>query len=163
MKKILITYFTKTNTTKEISEEIATTLNEKGLQTSILPMDQVKEFSDYAGVIIGAPIFGMQWAKEAADFVSKHELALKETKTALFFNSYMIYAGRKMWQKAVNKSLDSISQTLNPVAIGKFGGRIEGSLPAPMRFIFGIKKDTPFDQRNIEMIKSWAKDTAVLF
>lgn len=162
MKRILITYATKTGTTKEVSEEIGKVLKQSDFDVDILPMSEVNEFEGYSGVVIGAPINGLNWIPEAVSFVENNKEALNNIPTAFFNVSYMLYHGRKIFRKAIRNSLGKINQ-IKPILVGSFGGKVQELFPAPARLIFGIKKDTPLDTRNWDDIRSWANELSSIF
>jgi len=156
MKKILITYHSVTNTTKDISEKIGDLLRSEITEISIIPMNEVEDISGYDAIIIGAPIHGMRWSTEAVNFVGQHTAELASTKVAYFFSSYIIKTGRAFWKKAINKSLDMVNELVSPIQKGKFGGRLEKPFGGFPRFIFGVKKDSPIDVLNWDEVNTFA-------
>ncbi|MCG8569992.1 MAG: flavodoxin domain-containing protein [Spirochaetes bacterium] len=160
MKKILITYLSKTGSTKEVAEEISKVLNENQLETDVIELTTVSSLADYSAVIIGAPINGMKWLSEAEEFVEKNKDVLNSLPTAYYFLSIIRNNGRKFFSKLIEKSLDRVSSIVKPIKIGKFGGYSSSPLPGFLRFLFGLKKDLPKDLRNWDEIKSWAKELA---
>jgi menaquinone-dependent protoporphyrinogen oxidase len=158
MSKILIAYMTKTGTTREVAEEIARIAGDKGIIPDVLPLSAVESPGGYDAVLIGAPINGMQWLPEASDFVEKHKEALKKIPTAYFFVSYLVNSGCGFWRKIIRKSLDKVSETVKPVKVGMFDGRVEKAFPAFARFLFGLKKDIPLDLRDWDAIRAWGEE-----
>jgi menaquinone-dependent protoporphyrinogen oxidase len=145
MKKVLIAYISKTNTTKEIGEHIKVALQNEEVSVDVLSFDEVKNIEDYNAVIVGAPINGMMWLPEATEFVIVNKDYLSKVPAAYYFVSYLFKNGRKMWRKAIDKSLKKPISAVKPVAVGKFTGRVEKKFPRLFRWMFGIKKDLPLD------------------
>ena len=148
MKNILLTYYTKTNTTKEICEYIMDQLKDTGCDLSLQPMENVKNLENYDLVILGAPIHGMNWATEAKAFADANLALLKDKKVALFYNAYLLNNSRKMWQKPIHKSLNTYISSLNPIAVGEFNGRVDSPFKGIPKLIFGSRPNEPLDRRN---------------
>lgn len=158
MKKILVAYGTKTDTTKEVAEEIGNVLEQCGFTIELKQFHEVKTIEGYQGVVVGAPINGMSWRPDAKTFIKEHAEQLNKIPTAYFNVSYLIYIGRDMWKKAIKNSFNKASQVVKPVMTGTFGGRVEAAFPAVARFIFGVKKGASLDQRNWDIIQIWADE-----
>lgn len=158
MNKLCIAYVTKTNTTKEIAEEIAKIAREKDWTVKVLPLTAVTDLREYDAVLIGSPINGMQWLPEANEFVEKHQKVLSERPTSYFLVSYLLNSGAMRWRKLIDKSLNKASNIVPPFMIGKFDGRVEDEFGAIPRLLFGLKKNTPLDLRDWDQIRSWASD-----
>jgi menaquinone-dependent protoporphyrinogen oxidase len=158
MRKLCIAYVTKTNTTKEIAEEIGKIARDKDWTVKVLPLTAVADLREYDAVLIGAPINGMQWLPEANDFVEKHRNVLSERSTSFFLVSYLMNSGAMRWRKLIDKSLNKASNLVQPFMIGKFDGRVEDEFGTIPRWLFGLKKGTPLDLRNWDQIRGWAND-----
>ncbi|MFO7841373.1 MAG: flavodoxin domain-containing protein [Fidelibacterota bacterium] len=158
MRKLCIAYETVTNTTKEIAEEIGHIAGEKGIIPDVIPLSAVEGFDEYDALIIGAPVHGMRWKPEASEFVLKHNSTLKNIPVAYFLDAYMLNNSYKFWQKRIRNCLNKVSSIVKPLKTGMFGGRIPEPLPAPMRLIFGVKKDAPLDTRDWDRIRTWAEE-----
>ncbi|MDZ7822033.1 MAG: flavodoxin domain-containing protein [Candidatus Marinimicrobia bacterium] len=158
MKKLCITYETVSNTTKEIAEEIGHIAGNRGVIPDVIPLSAVENFDQYDAFVIGAPVHGMRWKTEATEFVKKHRDALKNVPVAYFLDAYMLDNGYQFWQKRIRKCLDPVSRIVKPVKTGLFGGRVPDPLPAPMRLIFGVKKEAPLDVRDENVIRTWAEE-----
>jgi menaquinone-dependent protoporphyrinogen oxidase len=158
MSKLCIAYVTKTNTTKEIAEEIGKIAREKEWTVKVLPLTAVTDLREYDAVLIGAPINGMQWLPAANEFVEKHQKVLNERPTSYFLVSYLLNSGAQLWRKLIDKSLNKAGRIVPPFSIGKFDGRVDAEFPAFARLLFGVKKGTPLDLRNWDQIRAWAKE-----
>lgn len=157
MSRILVTYYTKTGSTKEVAERIGSQLQGEHLEVDVMPMSAVSSLDGYSGVVIGAPINGMNWVPEAGQFVSTHQAALSQVPTAYFFLSYLIVEGRNNWKNTIKKSLNKVSEQVQPVQVGMFGGKVESAFPTVFRWLFGVRKDAPLDVRDWDAINNWAK------
>lgn len=157
MRKVLIAYVTKTNTTKEAAQEIGRVLNDRGFSTDILPMSEVRSVAEYGAAILGAPINGMQWHPDASAFVTAFQNDLQNMPTSYFLVSYLLITGREFWKKAIRASLDKVSALVKPFMTGMFGGRVEITFPAVPRFLFGVKKDAPIDVTDFGDVRKWAE------
>ena len=158
MKHILVAYASKQGSTKEVAESIATILGEESFDVDVKSTDAVANVTDYDCVIVGAPINGMRWIQEAVDFVGIHQMDLKDKKIAYFSLSYTGVLGRKMWRNQIVKAFDGVSKQVMPFKTGTFAGRVDGELPSIVRFVFGVPKDTPKDQRDWNFIANWTKE-----
>lgn len=162
MNKILITYATKTGTTKDAALEIGRVLVENGLKVDVLPITDINTLDGYSAVIIGAPINGMRWVPEAVQFVEAHQKELTNVITAYFLVSYLLIEGREFWKKKIRTSLDKINEKVKPVKIGMFGGKVSSTFPVPFRLLFGVKKDAPIDVQDLNTVRTWANELAAL-
>ena len=158
MNKLCIAYVTKTNTTKEIAEEIGKIAREKDWTVKVLPLTAVADLSEYDAVLIGAPINGMQWLPPAVEFVEKHQKTLSTIPTAYFLVSYLMNSGAMRWRKLIDKSLNKASKLVTPFKVGKFDGRVEDEFGTIPRLLFGLKKNTPLDLRDWNQIRTWARE-----
>lgn len=155
MKKLLIAYYTKTNTTKEISEYIGQELKAT-FEVEILPLSEVKNLNDYEIIVIGAPINGMNWVPDAKTFVTEHLEQLKAKKVGLFYVSYLLDNGYGIWQKAIHGSLKAYAPPLN-ATIGEFYGRVDKPFGGFPRLLFGSKKEASLDRRDYKQIDEYIK------
>jgi menaquinone-dependent protoporphyrinogen oxidase len=145
MKKVLIAYVSKTNTTREYAEYIKEQLQSEAVQVDVVEVSQVTNLHSYDVAVIGSPINGMMWLPEAVQFVEANKEDLTKLPTFYFFVSYIYESGRKMWKKAIDSSMNTVSKIVSPVAVGKFSGRVEKKFNRFISFLFGLKKDTPLN------------------
>lgn len=157
MKKLLIAYYTETNTTKEIAERIAGLAAEKAWDCDIRALSELSSVKGYDAVLIGAPVHGMHWVPQANAFVEKYREDLKNIPTAYYLVAYLLNCSRPFFQKLIRKSLDKASDWVAPVKSGLFDGRVKREFPAFARWLFGVKKGTAVDLRDWEQIESWGK------
>lgn len=162
MKRVLIGYVTKTNTTREAALEIGSVLQKQGFDAQILPLSEVTSLEGFDAVIIGAPINGMNWHIDAVKFVESHKDELKKIPTSFYFMSYLLFVGCEFWRKIIRKSLDKVSMQVKPMKVGMFGGKIAANSSVAFRFIFGIKKNALSDVRNQKEVYKWAQEWVIM-
>ncbi len=152
MKDVLIAYYTETDTTKEISQYICDKLTNKDYQVTLQPLDQVTQLDEYNTIILGTPIHGMQIDQNAKAFLDTNLDQLSQKTIGLFYNSYLLDNGHKIWQKAIRKAYNKYQETLNPIAIGEFYGRIDKHFSGLPKLLLGPKDTQPLDRRDWNQI-----------
>jgi menaquinone-dependent protoporphyrinogen IX oxidase len=162
MSKILVTYVSKTGSTKEVAERIKKILSNNH-QVDIRPMSENISLEHYDGIIIGGPVNGMNWHVDAKAYVKTHEKLLKNKKVALYTLGIMAKQGRKFFMKKVNHVLDVSEKNINAMSTAVFGGVAEGGYSTFMSFMFGISKTSDADQRDWHKIENWAKELSNKF
>ncbi len=160
---ILITYMTKTNTTKEVGQKIAQVLSAHDMSVDLIPIQDISDMIKYDGIIIGGPINGMKWVPEAVAFINENQALLRQKKTALYFVSYLLHNSRKIWKRSIRTSLNPSKNIINAGEIGMFGGKIEQSFPTPVRWLFGVNKDLPLDTIKWDDVIKWANELVEYF
>jgi menaquinone-dependent protoporphyrinogen oxidase len=160
MKRILVAYWTKTGTTRGAAEEIARVLSSRGLVAEARELGAVGEQGSWDALILGAPINGMAWKPEALAFLKAHAESFRGKPVAYFLVSYLLFEGRPSIRAAIRRALEPAAAIHPPLATGAFGGRLPGPLPAPMRLLFGVRKDAPLDLVDLAAVRDWAAELA---
>ena len=162
MNKVLVTYTTKTGTTKGYAEVLASVLEGQGFKVDVRTYAEADGLDAYDAVLIGAPINGMQLVPEAVSFVTANKVVLAGRKTAVFSVSYMYGKARNMWNKAIEKSTASAAATAGALDWKVFPGRIDKPMPGFARLLFGFPADLPIDRQDLEAARSWATELSSL-
>lgn len=86
MARILIVYASKYGQTEKIAKFLQQRLMEHGNQVELLNAfhPQLVSFSDYEGVIVGAPIYMLRYPRLLRRWVSQHAEDLNRTQSAFF-------------------------------------------------------------------------------
>jgi menaquinone-dependent protoporphyrinogen oxidase len=79
MTHVLVAYATKMGTTREIAEEIAARLAERGLDVELADVSTVREVTPYDAVVVGSAVYMTRWRGEAVAFLRRNaeELAAR--------------------------------------------------------------------------------------
>lgn len=162
---ILVAYATSTGSTKEVAEAMATTLRESGFEVDIKPLREVDTLEGYRAVIMGAPLFMLQWHKDALRFLARHRKALPDVPVAVFALG-PLHDEEKEWGE-VRAQLDKALAKcpwFTPAAVQIFGGVADpAKLGLRWRLIPGLKNMPASDLRDWDAIEAWAGDLAVEF
>jgi menaquinone-dependent protoporphyrinogen IX oxidase len=84
MERILVTYATKSGSTREIAECIGKELTALGAHADVLPIREVTDIASYSSVIVGGLLYRFGWHSEASQFVQTNKSVLKHKPTAIF-------------------------------------------------------------------------------
>ncbi|MFW9997232.1 MAG: flavodoxin domain-containing protein [Candidatus Odinarchaeota archaeon] len=160
--KVLIAYGSRFGSTEEISSEISRILEEKGIETSIINLRNVKSkdwpsLEAFDGVLIGSGIRIARWTKEARQFLMKNREVLN-TKTLGLFVSCADASLPGTVDKARKEYLEDVMEEIG-IAAGiydAFGGVFDFTKSSKMSFIEKKMLLTVGKQRaedNISLIK----------
>ncbi len=163
--RILVTYASRAGSTAGISEAIAISLAENGVQTVLYPMQEVQDLSPYSAVVAGSAIHGGKWLPEAMQFMRTHRTALAGKPVAIFMvcitlsmaNAEEHWSGLREWMAPVRA-------LVTPVSEGYFAGELDFSkLPLTLNtllmrlpVLFGMWQKG--DHRDWDAVRTWAKD-----
>jgi len=79
--KVLVTVVSKYGSTSEIARAIGDALDERHIEVTVAPIDQVTTVKDHDAVVAGSAVYAGHWMKVAKEFVkgNAHELAARPT------------------------------------------------------------------------------------
>ena len=162
--KILVTYASRTGSTRGVAEAIGATLADENTTVEVLPMQQVHDLTPYSAVVAGSAIQGNQWLPEALDFVRDHQSELRLKPFAAFLVC-MTLAMRKgeNYRFAVANSLAPVRSLVRPVSEGLFAGVLDiRKIPsfsdrAKFRLSVLLGVWTEGDHRDWHAIRAWTE------
>ena len=179
--KALIVYGTRYGATAGTSEEIAKVLHEEGFDVRVVDAkrEKVDDISEYELIVVGSGMQVERWTMEAEEFLKKFRKELAKKKVALFVSSGIqaIFehkgktdAVERAWRKYLEEKAAKYS--LNPIAMAIFGGIMNykkmgffarktlGPLRKKLEEAGFEEKDSAYDTRDWNAIRSWAKELA---
>ena len=158
--KILITFSSKYGSTAEIAGKINEIILEAGFETSLLPVDQVKNVSEYKAVILGSAVYIGRWRKKAKKFLKANEKILAD-KPVWIFSSGPTGEGDPVelldgWKYP--KSLQAVISNIKPRNITLFHGAVITSKLSGLHKWMANKVEAPVgDFRDWNAMTGWAK------
>jgi menaquinone-dependent protoporphyrinogen oxidase len=155
MTKTLITYTTKQGSTREVAEEIATILEERAIETDVMPVEQCTDVSGYDAVVFGAPLYMGKLHKPGARFLAQHERSLAARPLAIFaLGPRGTHESRAQAQKQLDRAIER--SLLMPISVALFDGVIR---PDALRFPWN--RMAAGDWRDWDAIRAWARALAM--
>ena len=161
--KVLVTAASKYGATSEIAQAIGDVLASRGLDTSVLPPEQVDRIEDYDAVVIGSAAYAGHWLDSAKDLVDHAGAALTERPVWLFSSGPVGDPSRKMVQKMGEDPVDvaDIVAVTHARDHRVFAGKIDrNNLSFPERALLMAFRGLEGDFRDWDEIKAWAGEIA---
>jgi menaquinone-dependent protoporphyrinogen oxidase len=162
-KKVLVAYATKYGATTEVAQKIGQVLEQAGLQTEVLPADNVGDLGPYGAVVLGSAVYVGQWRKEAARFLEANEQALAERPVWLFSSGptgegdpVELTQGWRFPEK-----LQPIADRIGPREVALFHGAADpDKLNLLHKWMLKMVKAPVGDFRDWQAIAAWAGEIA---
>ena len=158
MGKVLIAYATKLGTTADAARHVAAAFKEAGRDVDVLPADEAKDLSGYESVVLGTAIRVGKPVAEARHFVQRHGKDLAGIRTALFSIGLTMAEDTPENREKALSFLAPFVETMHPVIVGVFPGRVDMErLPAIWRIFFSkeLKKEDSEMARAMRLPLDW--------
>lgn len=156
--KVLVTVASKHGSTYEIAKAIGSELATRGLDASVVPVQDVQTIDEYDAVVLGSAIHMGQWMKPAKQFVAR-EAAVLASRPVWLFSSGPVTDRSKPDDPADRRQGDQIAEALAAREHRVFRGKLDKSgLSIAERALVRIAKAPSEDQRDWEAIQTWAAE-----
>lgn len=162
-KQVLVAYATKYGATAEIAGKIGEVLDQAGLSTDVLPVNQVEDLGSYGAVVLGSAVYIGRWRKEAVKFLKANESQLSQRPLWIFSSGP---TGKGDPVELTNgwrfpKSLQPQIGRIQPREIVVFHGGIDTAKMKPLeKWMIEKVGAATEDSRDWESIATWAKAIA---
>jgi menaquinone-dependent protoporphyrinogen oxidase len=156
---VLVAYASRRGSTREIAERIAARLRASGLDVHLDPLLGREQVGHFRAVVLGSPIYGGRWEREAVDFCRRNAAAL---------------SGHAVWTFSVGwpgtgddapatdaRHLDEVHRLVPAREHRYFHGALAtGDLPLLERIAFRMRRGRTGDLRDWPAIDAWADGIA---
>jgi menaquinone-dependent protoporphyrinogen oxidase len=156
--RILVTAATKYGATGEIAQAIGAVLSERGLDTTVVPPEQVQGLDDYDAVVLGSAVYAGHWLQPARELVDRSSEALA-ARPVWLFSSGPIGDPPKPEEDSVDVAeiMGATKAREHRVFAGKL---VKRQLSFPDRAIAAALRVPEGDFRDWEEVKGWAAEIA---
>jgi menaquinone-dependent protoporphyrinogen oxidase len=83
-QEVLITYGSRSRSTKEVAEAIGATMKEAGVQVDVRPMEKLTSISDDTSLVMGTAFYGGHFPKEFRRFLKQFQRELGNVRPWIF-------------------------------------------------------------------------------
>lgn len=160
---VLVAYATKYGATAEIAQRIGLVLQQRGLYTDVVSVDQVRDITPYNAIVLGSAVYIGQWRKEAVGFLRSYTNALSACPVWLFSSGPTgdgdAVELTKGWR--LPAKLESVVEQIGPQSITVFHGALDTQkLNFIEKWMIKNVKAPIGDFRDWDAIEAWAKGIA---
>lgn len=161
--RILVAYATRTGSTAEVADAIASRLCEAGLSAEARPVNEVTSLDGYSGAVLGSAVRYASWLPEMMDFLSENRDALSAMPVA-FFTMHMLALGDDTAAVAERAKYTAKARDLiAPIDEVFFEGMIDlARLSFLDRLAVRLVRSPIGDRRDWERIAAWTDRLAPL-
>jgi menaquinone-dependent protoporphyrinogen oxidase len=158
--KILVAYATKYGTTTQIAETIGEALRQKGLEAEVRLAKEPVDLTEYAGVVLGSPVYVGRWLDDAVRFIRTHRETLSKMPVAYFTVGTALRDGSETGRKRHHDTIERVRRMapeVNPVEIGMFTGAmaVNRKMGFCSRLLMALFRVEAGDFRDWEAIRNW--------
>ena len=164
-EKILVAYASTHGSTREIAEDIASTLREDGHVVDLLPMRTVQSLEEYCMIVLGAPLYMFHWHADALHFLARFKQVLPALPVAVFALG-PFHDKEEEWIEIRSELAKELAKYpwFTPMTTQIFGGKFDPAhLHFPWNLIPALKQMPPSDIRNWTVIRAWARNVVEQF
>jgi len=153
--RVLVTASSKHGATVEIAAEIGRVLREHGLETAVMPLEDVTEIAGFDVFVLGSAVYAGRWMGEARRFADRHAGELAAHPTWLFSSGPVGDPPKPEAGSAVK--LDDLITRTRAREHRLFAGRLDRSrLGLGERTVVRMVGAADGDYRDWDDVRAWA-------
>ena len=153
---ILVTYATRFGATEQVAEAIAETLQDKGQQVDLLPIEAITTLEEYQAVFLGSAVNYGAWLPHAVKFVKAKQEAFKDIQIALF-TVHITNLGRDESSKRNRRTFSKeVRDLLHPIDEAFFAGKFDRRAARELMPKWAAWLVPTIDFRKWDLIRDWA-------
>ncbi len=123
---VLVAYASRHGATREIAEDVARVLYERGVEVALRAADEVTDLTPYGAVVFGSAVYRGDWLLEATDFIRRFADDLERVPVWLFSSGTAgAVPTETMRGWRAPPLLKSLLARINPRDHVLFGGRFD--------------------------------------
>ncbi len=155
---VLIAVASKYGATRDIADEIAGVLEQKGMETTTQACDAATDVDGFDAVIVGSAVYAGRWRPEAMAFVSDHAAQLESIPVWLFSSGPLGDPPKPTENPA---DLDDLTALVKVRDHAVFAGSLDkANLSLGEKAIVKLVKAPYGDFRSWDTIRAWANHIA---
>jgi menaquinone-dependent protoporphyrinogen oxidase len=161
---VLVASASRHGATGEIAERIGEALARRGLDATVIPVEQVKDVRDYDAIVLGSAVYSGHWLDPATELIRKSSDGFADRPVWLFSSGPVGDPARKLVQQMSVDPVELPELLEQTKAQGHrlFAGKLEKrSLSRVQRGLLSLVRDLDGDFRNWTEIERWASEIAV--
>jgi menaquinone-dependent protoporphyrinogen oxidase len=161
--KVLVTAASRHGATIEIAQAIGDTLARRGLETTVIPPEQVDDAQPYDAVVLGSAVYTGHWLAPAKALAHRAAPSLATRPVWLFSSGPVGDPSRKLVQKMAVDPVDlpEIRQLTQDRGHRLFAGKLERKqLRGLQRVALLLFRGLEGDFRDWAEISAWASEIA---
>lgn len=161
-KTVLVAYASRHGATREIAEDVARVLFERGAEVAVCAADEVTDLAPYGAVVFGSAVYEGDWPLAATDFVRRFADDLEKLPVWLFSSGTAGAAPTETMRGWTHPPLlRSLLARINPRDHAVFGGRFDPRhLSLGDWWRYGSLRGVRGDFRDWGGIEAWANRVA---
>jgi menaquinone-dependent protoporphyrinogen oxidase len=156
-KKFLIAYGSAAGSTAEVAQVIGEEMQKGGAEVDVQPVEDVKDISQYDGVVVGSCVRIMRLLGKTKRFLRKHRKQLRQLPVAFFISCMTMNQPTQENIEKTKQFAEPMLKIKEPVSLGLFGGCFD---PEKMTGIFAktMQNEPKEDARDWEKIRAWGRE-----
>lgn len=165
--KVLVSYASRSGSTKEIAEFIGEKLQKNGILADVKDVGSGSDLANYDAFVIGSALYMGHWLKEARQFVSENRSALASRPVWIFSSgptgpNATDKKGRDLREVSGPKEIEELCESVHPRDHRVFFGAVYPDRLKGAAGLFGrfIPKEEQGDFRNWNEIEAWTNAIA---